>query len=177
MKIELILVKEWLVSHEVLATASKTIVLVVILEQMWKALRLTLTMRMEPSEVGLLLLKVSPKPVEKPSVKAAAVAVVLQLVWKALHLAVMELEPQLVSSGVASRVGERDDVAGVVREDGSDNLARIGGYDLAAGVILVVVKFELGSVLLVLKVVLVQDPVKHPNVLSVLLHPWYISSW
>ncbi|KAG3171040.1 hypothetical protein C6341_g10617 [Phytophthora cactorum] len=82
-----------------------------------------------------------------------------------------------VMRGASSRVGERDDVAGVVREDGSDNLARIGGYDLAAGVILVVVKFELGSVLLVLKVVLVQDPVKHPNVLSVLLHPWYISSW
>ncbi|KAG3021595.1 hypothetical protein PC120_g8612 [Phytophthora cactorum] len=82
-----------------------------------------------------------------------------------------------VMRGASSRVGERDDVAGGVRGDGSDNLARIGGYDLAAGVILVVVKFELGSVLLVLKVVLVQDPVKHPNVLSVLLHPWYISSW
>ncbi|KAG6941755.1 hypothetical protein JG688_00018505 [Phytophthora aleatoria] len=139
---------------------------------MWEALRLTLTMRLEPSEVGLLLLKVSPKPVDvKPSVKAAAVAVVLQLVWKALHLAVMELEPRLVSSGVASRVGEGDDMAGVVREDGSDNLTKIGGYDLAAGVILVVVKFELGPVLLILKVVLVEEPVKHPNVLSVVLHP------
>ncbi|KAG3156830.1 hypothetical protein PI126_g8587 [Phytophthora idaei] len=76
-----------------------------------------------------------------------------------------------VMRGASSRVGEGDDVAGVVREDGSDNLTRIGDYDLAAGVILVVVKFELGPVLLVLKVVLVEEPVKHPNVLSVVLHP------
>ncbi|KAG2761544.1 hypothetical protein PC116_g9070 [Phytophthora cactorum] len=37
--------------------------------------------------------------------------------------------------------------------------------------ILVVVKLELGPALLVLKGVLVEAPVKHPNVLSVVLHP------
>ncbi|KAG6946127.1 hypothetical protein JG688_00016196, partial [Phytophthora aleatoria] len=54
----------WLVSNEVLATAFKTMVLVVILEQMWEAIRLTLPMRLEASEVGLLLLKVPPKAVD-----------------------------------------------------------------------------------------------------------------
>ncbi|KAG2941966.1 hypothetical protein PC117_g10051 [Phytophthora cactorum] len=208
MKIELILVKEWLVSHEVLATASKTIVLVVILEQMWKALRLTLTMRMEPSEVGdsrgsgcFVAVAVTrggeavskggssgsglATGVEGPASRGDGTGAAAGVVRSGVRTGrgtgkaakpTVRSEPT-VMRGASSRVGERDDVAGVVREDGSDNLARIGGYDLAAGVILVVVKFELGSVLLVLKVVLVQDPVKHPNVLSVLLHPWYISSW
>ncbi|KAG6965819.1 hypothetical protein JG687_00005214 [Phytophthora cactorum] len=137
-------------------------VLVVILEQMWEAIRLTLTMRLETSEVGLLLLKVPPKAVEKLAVKTAVVTVVLQLVWKILHLAVMTLEPRLVSSGVVYAPMEA-----TTRLELVAMISQLVWMKL----ILVVVKLELGPALLVLKGVLVEAPVKHPNVLSVVLHP------